>query len=195
MKKRTKKNPAKRSRRRNPVTVISKAKRSGPRRRRNPNLVSKGADMLKTGTAALAGLVVTRQAPQMILGTKNTGPMGYLANLFAAILAAWAASRFVSKQIGAAVGIGGGLYLANRIISEQFSPIGKVLSLSGVGDAAACGTMGGWTDAYFPTPVVYENGRPQVPALIQDVARSEARAVAAPPASKVAGYRMGRRAA
>jgi hypothetical protein len=101
----------------------------------------------------------------MLLRDKNTGILGYGANLLTVFLSAAAASRFISEEAGQAVGIGGGLYLANRIISENFSPIPKALALSGVGDAAAVGTMGALVPAHFTHPPAYDaEGRVIVPA-------------------------------
>jgi hypothetical protein len=184
-----KKNPApKRRARKNPAVVSFK--KSTHRRRRNPSMIGQGVSTIKAGVLALIGLVATRQLPQMALGAKNTGALGYVANFAAMLLASAAASKVAGKPAGQSVAIGGGLYIANRVISENFSPIGKALSLSGLGDAqAASGAqLRGIQPAYFPVPVTYENGAAQVPQLIRDEIR--AAVPPAPPASKMAGYRM-----
>ena len=166
--------------RKNPVFVSRKAKgKSGHRRRRNPNtatrLLSRPVTVLKTGAFALGGLVATRQLPQLLLKDKNTGIIGYLANLVTALIVGAGTSRFAGKEAGTAAGIGGALYLANRIISENFSPIPKALALSGIGDAQAVGTMGAVVPAYLPVPVARDsNGNPVIPAAIRAAAREEA---------------------
>src|SRR3954454_5687084 len=67
--------PATHRRRRNPGTVVVR------RRRRNPSVSAKGTDLAKNISSALVGLVVTRQAPQAILGASNAGLMGYGASI------------------------------------------------------------------------------------------------------------------
>lgn len=201
MQNKRKKNPAAHSRskaRKNPaIRVSSRKHHTGTPRRRNPNRTSSsvamGASALKSGLIALVGLVITRQLPQMALGAKNTGIMGYLANVVAMLVASAGASRLAGSAAGASVAVGGGLYIANRVLSEQFSPIGKYLSLSGVGDAHAASPaqLAGIRPAYFPMPVTYsQDGQPQIPDLINQAISKN---VPAPPASKMAGYRMGAR--
>lgn len=191
-KKSVRKNAAPKARRRkNPVVRVRQIKAKTHRRRRNPNnFIGTGMSSLKMGLLALIGLVATRQAPQMLLGAKNTGWYGYLANFATMLASSAAASKIVGKPAGQAVAVGGGLYIVNRLLSEQFSPIGKALSLSGLGDAQAAtpGQLAGIKSAYFPTPVSYDaNGQPVVPQLIDDRIRA---AIPATPASKMAGYRM-----
>lgn len=185
-------------------TVVALRRRRNPlflrHRRRNPNgVVSAPVRLLKTGTLALVGLVATRQVPQMLLGSRNTGVLGYVANAAAALASAAVARKIADREAAEAVGIGGALYLANRIISEQLSPIGKVLSLSGVGDAQAAGlgNVGKYVPAYFPHPVVTDRatGKPVIPQAILDAAREQAEQVVAartpaPPAARLAGMRV-----
>jgi hypothetical protein len=141
----------------------------GHRRRRNPNtFASKGIGTLKNGFWALVGLVITRQLPQMLLKEKNAGPMGYLANAGAAFAASMAITKFAGQDAGSAALIGGGLYLTNRVIQENFSPVGRVLSLQGMGDAMALGEVLTGDRTYFPEPVAYDNNRnPIIPDQIR----------------------------
>jgi len=126
-------------------------------------------DMLKIGSLALGGMVVTRQLPQALLGQRNTGIVGYFANAAAAALSSWAVGKASSPQNGQAVLIGGALYLVERVLSEQFTPLGLALSLSGVGDARAAGTLRGIQPAYFPWPVVHDKqGQPVIPKEIAE---------------------------
>lgn len=184
MKKQHKKKAPLRIKHRNPLFA---AKRNSghrtSRRRHNPSmggLLRRPVDTLKTGAFALAGLVATRQLPQMALGTRNSGLIGYAANLAVALVGGAAVSKFVGREAGQAVGIGGSLYLANRIISENFSPIPKALALSGLGDSQAVGSLGAVVPAYFAHPVARDNnGRPIIPAAIVEAARAAAPAAAA----------------
>ncbi len=168
--------------RQNPVKAF-KAKKGTHRgrRRSNPSIVSKPLHLMKTAAFAGGGLIATRQIPQMVLGSRNAGPIGYLANLIVALFSAGAVSKFAGKENGFAVGIGGGLYLLNRLISENFSPIPKALALSGVGDHAAAGSLGTVVPGYLPVPVVRDNaGRPIIPAAIIDAIKANLPPVSAP---------------
>ena len=139
-------------------------KKHHSRRRRNPSVLSGGIGLLKNGLYALIGLVAARQLPQLALGTKNAGVMGYVANAAVAVAASAVASRTLGKEAGQAVLLGGGLYLANRIISDNFSPVGKYLSLSGLGDPMG---LSGIAPGYFPLPVPTDtNGQPIIPREI-----------------------------
>ena len=176
----------------NPVSIRTAAKKRNPaRRRRNPNAIGQGVDFAKAGVAALTGLVLTRQIPQMVLKDSNTGLMGYGANVLVAFAAAALGSKFAGKAIGHAMGIGGAVYVANRIISERISPIGKVLSLSGLGDAMVAdhSQLRGVRPGYFASPEVYDaHGNPVIPAAIESRI-SAMSAPSAPPSAKMAGLR------
>ncbi|HZT36621.1 MAG TPA: hypothetical protein VFA28_01895 [Bryobacteraceae bacterium] len=179
----------------NPVIVIrdAKAKKNPSKKRHhrshNPSILGTSKEMVESGAYALAGLVVARQLPQMLLKTNNTGWKGYLSNAAAALAAAYAAGKFAGPKAANDVLIGGGLYLVNRVLTEQFSPIGKALSLSGVGDAAASSSMGRVKPGYFPLPVQRDrDGKPIIPQAIVDAVKAQLPApAAAAAASKVSG--------
>lgn len=181
----TKKKKSPPKRRRNPVQFGSKKQY---RRRRNPSSRTiPPIDLAKGGFVALLGLIATRQVPQMVLGAKNSGWIGYIANLATAAVAAAAASRFVTKAAGQYVLIGGGLYTVSRVLTEQFSPVGKYFALSGVGDAQAAG-LGTIKSGYFPVPVVTDaRNNPAIPSAIIDAARAAIAPPAAAPAQASAG--------
>ena len=147
-------------------------------------LLGKGVDYLKLSLFALVGLVATRQVPQIALGEKNKGWIGYGSNFVTMILTAIAAGSLSrSPQAGLATGIGGGVYFVERLLRENLSPVGKVLSLSGVGDAMAASknTLGRMVPAYFPTPVAYDkDGRVIIPSQIVEAVMAELRAQAMP---------------
>lgn len=155
------------------------AKRNKPKKPgRKRNIRIKPIGMLQTGLFALIGLVLTRQLPQLALGTRNTGIIGYLSNVAAALVASFGVQQFTNKKNGAAVLIGGMLYLVNRIITEQFAPVGKILSLAGLGDAQAAG-LGRIREGYFPLPVVVtRDGRPVIPRAIVQASVAEMRRTA-----------------
>jgi hypothetical protein len=161
-------NQKKRRKARNPSRGKRSRSRNPHRRRRgNPQLFATTANTLKLGLAALVGLVAARQLPQMILGARNTGAIGYIANLVAAWATSMLAERFLPGT-GQAVMIGGGLYVVNRGLTDYMSPVGKVLSLSGVGDALALGEILTGDRTYMPLPVAYDNNRmPIIPDQIR----------------------------
>jgi hypothetical protein len=166
------------ARKSNPVYVLqAPPKPNGkkkPPRKSNPNILGTGKEMIESGAYALAGLVATRQLPQLVVKDKNTGWKGYLANAASAIAAAYAAGKFAGARAGSDVLIGGGLYLVNRVLTEQFSPVGKVLALSGVGDAAAASSVGRVRQDYFPLPVQRDrSGKPIIPQAVVDAVLSQ----------------------
>lgn len=113
--------------------------------KRNPELsatLKQPVEFLKFGLIALLGLVATRQVPQMALGAKNTSWAGYLANMATAVAGAYGTGKFAGPRAALAFGTGGGLYTVNRILTDKLTPVGQVLSLSGVGDPMAARTLG-----------------------------------------------------
>lgn len=157
------------------------------RRRRNPTgggILRGGVNLLKYGLFALIGLVAARQLPQIFLGARNTGLFGYAANIITAGVLGWVGGRFVGREAGNAMLLGGGLFVVNRAIGDYFSPVQKYLSLSGIGDPLALGDI---RPGYFPLPVPTDaQGAPIIP--------TEIRALPAPsggpqptPASKMSG--------
>jgi len=178
-KKATKKNVARKPPKKKNVSRAAPAKANKPKKPgRKRNIRFKPIGMLQTGLFALIGLVLTRQLPQLALGTRNTGIIGYLSNVAAALVASFGVQQFTNKKNGAAVLIGGMLYLVNRIITEQFAPVGKILSLAGLGDAQAAG-LGRIREGYFPLPVVVtRDGRPVIPRAIVQASVAEMRRTA-----------------
>lgn len=142
-----------------------KKNRRGGRRHGNPAMLSGAGSILKDGFYALIGLVIARQAPQLVLGARNTGPVGYVANVIATVIAAMVGSKLLGPPAGRMLAVGGGLYVVNRVIQDNFTPIGRVLSLSGYGDPHA---LAGIEQGYFPLPVpTNASGQPIIPAQLQ----------------------------
>jgi hypothetical protein len=151
----------------NPHPFAKKAKNPHKKRHNPERLFGTGKDLLVNGLAALVGLVATRQLPQLLLKDKNTSYIGYASNAVTAVAASYAAKKFANEALGNAVLIGGGLYLVNRILTEQLSPVGQVLSLSGVGDHQAASTLGRVRKAYWPYPTVRDkSGNYVIPSQI-----------------------------
>jgi hypothetical protein len=126
------------------------------KRRHNPSglaaTIGSPKEIITGGLAGLASAVATRQIPQMVLNTANTGIEGYAANLVTTLVATWAAGTFAGPAAGRGALIGGMVILLDRILSEQVSPIASYLSLSGVGDATAYSKLGTIRTGYYSHP-------------------------------------------
>lgn len=187
-----------RNRSRNPEAVTLGYLNPRHKRRHNPDGLARrpsqaATDMLKIGALALGGLIVTRQVPQMALGPRNTGVLGYVANAVTAVAAAAATKRFAGDQASQAVLIGGALYTVERILNEQFTPLGRALSLAGVGDPVAHGGLGAIKPAYYPWPVVYDRqGKPVIPQEITEAVKAELPPPPAQASNTASGSSLGR---
>ncbi len=160
-------NPKKSSRRRrksykanrrhkhNPFTRRSHGHRSFRRRRRNPIAGFAGADLLKLGLGAAGGAVGTRYLTQVILGDKNTGVMGYGANIAAAIALAWGAAKFAGREVASGVAAGGLAAVILRLWSDKVSS-SSAAALSGyLGDLEfSSDGLGAYITSGFPLPTV-----------------------------------------
>jgi hypothetical protein len=95
--------------------------------------------------------------------------IGYFANFVTALVSGWGIGKVAGPDAGTAAGIGGGIFVANRIIQDKFTPVGAILSLQGVGDPLAAGLGEIVTDgrAYFPVPVAWDGNNPVIPKEIR----------------------------
>jgi hypothetical protein len=161
-KKKNKKNRAK-----NPQT-----RKSTKHRARNPNISQLFGSPKSIAVGAASGLlaaVATRQLPQIILGANNTSWQGYGANAVAGLVASFIAGKLLGADAGKAALVGSTVIILDRILTEQFSPIGQYLALSGNGDATATGTLGTIADGYYIHPTVIDStGKPVIPHEITD---------------------------
>jgi hypothetical protein len=143
---RTKKNPGRRRAQRNPAGY-------GMR------------DLVALGGGAVLGASLPKLASQMVLGTKNTGFMGYLANLAGTGLLAFAASRFAPRERMLAAGIlaGGVGQVISRAISD-YTTVGQYLQSAGMGDYMASNWV---TPQVLPnaleSPMSSNGYQPQIP--------------------------------
>ena len=116
----------------------SRRAKTNPRRRshRNPAGFSVG-QLVETGVFATVGAVGSKLLTQVVLGSSNTGVMGYLGNLVAGGLIGLAADKGLkNKQAAFAVYVGTAIQIVLRAITD-FTPYGSVVALSGVGDYQA----------------------------------------------------------
>jgi hypothetical protein len=140
------KNPATAPRRRRRHRNSGSSHRRRTRRYSNPN--SRAMNLFEMGAWGVGGMIGSRALPQVVLGAKNTGWLGYLANGIAALGLGWGVKKFVHKEAGDMVMIGGIGGLILRVIADN-TTVGKALAsqLQGVGDVGVYGA------ATFFTPL------------------------------------------
>jgi hypothetical protein len=115
-------------------------------RRRNPGLGGGFMGEVSSALFIIAGAAGSRLLTQAVLGTSNTGIMGYGANLAAGGVLAFAVKSFLHNAKGAAdVFKGAVVGVVLRLIAD-YTPFGTYLSSSGLGDYQ----MSNWV-----TPQIY----------------------------------------
>lgn len=148
----------------NPHMVAAKP-RTSSRRKHNPRGIGSFGitEIMKAGAGAAAGGLGTRSITQLVLGDKNTGPLGYLANAAVAIALGYATAFVASPAWAIGVAAGGLGATILRIWSEQVSQTSPS-SLSGLGDLDFSGNgLGAYVQTAFPVPTVSsQQGRFQV---------------------------------
>lgn len=135
--------------RRNPGRSLAKMNRR--HHRRNAGAMSAGNifELLQSGVFAAGGLVGSRLLTQAVLGSSNTGPMGYAGNAAAtAVLAIL--THMVSKnpKNRDSVILGGVLGMIARAI-QDYTPLGTYFTQAGFGDYAGGGAHG--VGLYLPS--------------------------------------------
>ena len=100
--------------------------------RRNPS--GKIMSYVVSGAAVIGGAVGSKVGTSLVLGTKNTGMIGYLGNAVATGVLGFAAHKmFADKSISQMVIAGGIAQIIVRFMTDQ-TPYGSYLSGAGVGD-------------------------------------------------------------
>ncbi len=174
-----------------PATSKPKAKNSSimpaylakPRKKSKNGLSEtlKPMQVAKEGATMLAGLLISRQAPQAFLGAKNEGVIGYLSNAAVAGAGGIVLGMIFGARTGFSFAAGGAAYTISRIASEKLSPVGKYFALSGVGDVAAASMgdvrragIGIVVDSSYNVPQLRTpNGRIITPSATRDAIRAE----------------------
>ena len=101
------------------------------RRRANPGRMG---DIFTMALGVAAGAVGSKIGAQTVLGTSNTGVMGYAGNAAAGGALAWAAHEFLKKPIVTqSVLVGTAVQILLRVISD-YSLLGSYSAQLGVGD-------------------------------------------------------------
>lgn len=169
------------------VRALQTHTKKGKKKHHNPDakrILEKPINMLKDGVAAAGGFVATKQIPQVALKTRNTGVLGYGANVVAALLAAAGIGAAFGPRAGGAALVGGSLAIVARA-AEEFTPLGQHLRLSGVGDPVAAGRLGAIVPGYFVYPEQRDRttGRPVIPRAIVEAVLAQLPPPAAAPAT------------
>ena len=173
-----KSNPGlRRNRRRNPLAAapVRRRRRSNPHRaamrrnrRHNPNLSgakSFGISAVKAIVSGAVGALATRAIVQGVLGDKNVGMMGYLANLGVALGGGFAIFKFTkSAPIAIGFAVGGAANTVQRIWSEKVAMTSPAAAAPQLGDldfsSNGLGGVGlsGYVNTPFALPSVTDGG-------------------------------------
>lgn len=122
--------------------TASRARRnpSMRRRRRNPSIgraTSGMSGFVTQGLWAIGGAAGSKMLTQMVLGSSNTGVMGYGGNLASAFLLGTAVKMvFKNQSAGNAVILGGVIQTLLRVLIDK-TPFGSKVSNLGMGDYMA----------------------------------------------------------
>lgn len=138
----TKKAPAKKSTSRKPSAKkmnpwMSKAHKPATKRKSSNPDKFRPVEAAKSGAIILSGLIISRQLPQLAMGSSNKDWLGYAMNFGTALLGGVGVAMALGTKAGFEFAAGGAAYTISRIATERLSPVGKYLALSGVGDATA----------------------------------------------------------
>jgi len=130
-------------RRRNPVTRHRRHSY-----RHNP-LGAGWGQTFTEGLAILSGLLGSKYVTQMVLGSSNSGLIGYVGNLAVGAVGGWAAGSVMKKpKLGQSFFVGSVIEVIIRAL-EDYTPFGTYVSGMGVGDYFA---------SNFVTPQRYVDG-------------------------------------
>lgn len=127
--------------------------------RRNPFGID--SETTKLAGYAIAGGIVARSAPEMLLPSQNSGFMGYGLNLVTTIGAAMLAGKFFGPTAAKGVTIGGLVATGGRIVEEQFGKRLVEFAPLGLGNDPGY-NLGEIGPASFPLP--YSGRVPALPA-------------------------------
>lgn len=123
--------------------------------RRNPRGIGQFSieEVGKASIGAAAGSLATPAITQMVLGSKNTGPIGYLANAAVALGLGFGAAAVLSPIYALGIAAGGIGSTILRIWSENVSKTMAPSALSGLGDLNfSHNGMGAYVQTPYPLP-------------------------------------------
>lgn len=106
-------------------------------RRRNPGSFGGVTDLVALGGGAVIGGSIPSIATQAVLGSKNTGVLGYLSNLAATFLIAWGVGKVAKGKTGHTLSMGiiaGGIGSVIKRAITDYSILGSFGAQLGMGD-------------------------------------------------------------
>ncbi len=114
-------------------------------------------DLLVRSAYAIGGGITTRTAPEMLLGDRNVGFFGYVANGITAFATAGLVGKLTKSALAAeSWALGGIVMLTSRVIDDvfkkrlvTFAPATEIVQLSG---DPAYRLSGEYIDQSFPVP-------------------------------------------
>jgi len=165
-----------------------KATHTKKRKRPNPTFAGLGGtrELVTGGVSALVSAAAVRQIPQLVLEEKNTGGMGYLANIGVGIGTTWIASAIGGTPAARGAAIGAVVILLDRVISDHVSPLAEYVKLSGTGDPMAYSKLGTIRQGYFTHPNLQNpDGSMYVPPPFTDAALAAMPPMVVQPAGRV----------
>jgi hypothetical protein len=127
--------------------------------RRNPLGAGWGSTFTE-GLAILSGLLGSKYVAQMVLGSSNTGIMGYVANLAVGGVGGYLAGTVLKKpKLGQSFFVGSVIEVIIRVL-EDYTPAGTFIQSMGVGDYFASNfvTPQRYVDALNSAQVQIPNG-------------------------------------
>ena len=127
-----------RRRRHNPSRrIYNRARRRNVvhhRRRRHNPAGYRWSDLFVLGGGALVGSALSSAGTQLVLGTSNTGPMGYVGNLAATLVLSWLGGMVTRNKAFPAGILAGGIGSLMRRIIADYSLLGGYSAQLGMGD-------------------------------------------------------------
>lgn len=133
------------------------------RRRSNPFGGSWGGEIMNAAVA-LGGFVASKLGAQAVLGSGNTGPMGYAATIAVGGVGAWAIGGPLKNKKAAASFFTGSVIAVVAKIIQDYTPLGAYLQSAGLGDGTAVG-FGAYMPSNWLTPQIYQS--PTTSAMVK----------------------------
>ena len=130
-------------------------------RRRNPSGIAgfNTNELVKLALGAAAGGLGSKYLAQIVLGDKNSGPMGYAGSAVATLAIAWGANKFVGKDAAQGVIAGGLGALVIRYFQENVS---GTMPMSGLGDPDMAAFLGDYRPGNLAVPSAFATPAPPV---------------------------------
>jgi hypothetical protein len=109
-------------------------KRRYPKRRNAGDSIGSVGGLVTTGTFAIVGALGSKLGAQLVLGSSNTGPIGYLANAGVGAGMWFLADKVMkNRNMGHGILIGTVIQIILRVVND-YTPFGTYVANLGMGD-------------------------------------------------------------